>query len=242
LRRFRNSELLEINLTKDKFFNIISHDLKNPAISIKNALQILVNNARSWSPDTLADYHAELLKSAEGNIELLLNLLNWSQIQTGRIIFRPEPFAISELLSSMSLLRKMAENKKITFEVTIPNDVIVTCDSKMLITIIRNLLNNAVKFTESGGTVKLEISPCADLLPKVSNKYIFSIIDTGIGMSDVQLNNLFHLDSANSHSGTAGEEGSGLGLIICKELVEKHGSKLHVESNEGAGSKFWFIV
>jgi signal transduction histidine kinase len=245
LRTRRNSELAEMNLTKDKFFNIISHDLKNPAVAQRNALQVLVKNARTWNTDTLTDYYDELLKSAEGQVELLLNLLNWSQLQTGRIAYNPETFAMSELSTNFSLIRNMAENKGIAFNIQMPVNAIITCDSKMLITIIRNLLVNAVKFTATGGRVTLDISPCndgRDVASNVSTKYTVSISDTGVGMSELHLNTLFHLESAHSHPGTAGEQGTGLGLIICKELVEKLGSKLHVDSVEGVGSKFWFNV
>ena len=233
LRNRRNRELVEINRTKDKFFNIISHDLKNPAIAQRDTLQILVKNARTWDADTLADYHGELLKSAEGGVELIYNLLKWAQLQTGRISCTPETFPLSDLRSHLSLINKMAENKNIALNIQIPENALVTADSHILTTVIRNLLTNAVKFTAAGGTVTLDISPC-------HTGYCISVSDTGIGISEKQLHNLFRLDGAHSQQGTAGEQGSGLGLIVCKELVEKHGSTLHVESEEGKGSRFWF--
>ena len=241
LRNIRNRELLEMNITKDKFFNIISHDLKNPAVAQRNALKVLVKNARAWDDNTLADYHLELLKSAEGQIELLLNLLNWSRLQTGRIEYCPETFVISELHPSLILIRSMAEKKGIFLDIQIPEKTIMTCDSKMLTTIIRNLLTNAIKFTQVGGTVTLNISPCTDIAKNSNTKYNISVADTGVGISETNLRKLFRLGSAHT-TGTVGEQGSGLGLIICKELLEKHGSKLHVESEESKGSRFWFIV
>jgi signal transduction histidine kinase len=246
LRNRRNHELAEINLSKDKFFSIISHDLKNPAIAQRNTLQTLVKNARSWDADTLADYHSELLKSAEGELELIYNLLSWSQLQSGRLICSPETFPLSDLLPNLSLIRKMAENKNITFDIHIPENMLITADSHFLITVLRNLLTNAIKFTASGGTVTLDIAPCdgRDVACHVSTteKYTISITDTGIGMSQEHIRTLFRLGAAHSHQGTAGEQGSGLGLIVCKELIEKHGSTLHVESKKGEGSKLWFTV
>ena len=247
LRERRNAELAEMNLTKDKFFNIISHDLKNPAIAQRDALKMLIKNASSWDVSTMMEYCCELLKSADEEVELLFNLLSWSQIQTGRMAYMPETFLLSDLLSNLTLIRKMAENKNLTFSVQIPNHALVTGDVNILATVIRNLLTNAVKFTPAGGTVALDISPCMDVAhntpaDNTPTKYTITVMDTGTGMSEKQRRDLFRLDSNHSRLGTAGEQGTGLGLIVCKELVEKHGSKLFVLSEEGKGSRFWFIV
>jgi len=244
-RTRRNRLLAETNAVKDKFFNIISHDLKNPAVAQRDTLRALVKNEQLWSADELTKYHKELLKSSEGGVELIFDLLSWSQLQTGRMTCVLKTFAFAELLPTLSLIRSAAENKNITFNVEIPQNECITCDAKIITTVIRNLLTNAVKFTASGGTVKLEIargSTDAACHVSTGTGYIISITDTGIGISEKQLRNLFRLDSAHSQRGTAGEQGSGLGLIVCKELIEKHGSKLHIESEEGKGSRFWFEV
>ena len=244
----RNETLAEMNLTKDKFFNIISHDLKNPAEAQRDALQLLVKNARLWDIDTLTDYYSELLKSADGQVELLYNLLNWAQIQTGRMTYTPETFLLSALLPDISLIKKMAQNKGISFTTSIPNDALVTGDKKMVAVIVRNLLTNAVKFTSTSGEVSLTITPSLTTSPPLSNDpsnnrtYTVSVSDTGIGMNQEQINNLFCIDSPHSRIGTADEQGSGLGLIVCKEFLEKHGSELHVESEQGRGSRFWFTI
>jgi len=209
-------------------------------------LQLLIKNARLWDADTLTNYYQDLLKSAEGQVELLYNLLNWAQIQTGRMAYTPAAFNLpARIRSDISLIRKMAENKGIAFVVDMPEDALVTGDSNMLSTVVRNLLTNAVKFTPAGGTVTLNISPCDP--NRVSNpvrvgQYTISVTDTGVGMSEEQIRNLFQLGSGQSRRGTADEQGSGLGLIVCKELLGKHGSELHVESEEGRGSRFWFEV
>jgi signal transduction histidine kinase len=244
LRNHRNRVLAEINNTKDKFFSIISHDLKNPAITQRDALQQLTKNATSWNVNTLTEHYHELLKSADAQVELLYNLLNWAQLQTGRMAYTPISFNLSaHLRSDIALIHKMAENKDITFSAEIPEDAIVTGDRNILVTVVRNLLTNAVKFTEKGGSVTLKIAPIGDVAKKDSAQYMVSVTDTGTGMSEEQIRHLFHLDSRqHSRRGTANEEGSGLGLIVCKELLEKHKSHLHIESEAGKGSKFEFTI
>ena len=247
----RNEALAEINLTKDKFFSIISHDMRNPIVAQRDALQLLVEHGRLWDVDRVTAYYHELLKSADGQVELIYNLLGWAQLQTGRLTCHPTTFLFADLLNDLTLVRKMAENKGITFTAQIPPAALVTCDSNMMATIVRNLLNNAVKFTAAGGTVTLDISPCRDVECHVSTNnetrhvstnsgYIVSVADTGVGMSHRQINNLFCLKTEKTRKGTSGEQGSGLGLIVCREFLEKHGSELYVESKAGKGTRFWF--
>jgi signal transduction histidine kinase len=126
-----------------------------------------------------------------------------------------------------------------------PDAALITGDADILTTVVRNLLTNAVKFTNAGGTVTLDVSPrdCRDVAGNVSTGgYIVSVSDTGVGMSREQIGKLFIIDSAHSRKGTSGEQGSGLGLIVCREMLAKHGTTLHVESEEGKGSRFWFEV
>ena len=142
----------------------------------------------------------------------------------------------------------MADNKGVAFDVHTPETVIITGDYNMLITVVRNLLVNAIKFTAKGGTVTLDISPQTDrddrdgARPVSTTTYVISVSDTGTGMSSGHIQNLFSLDRQSSQKGTAGEAGSGLGLIICRELLQKHNSILHIDSEEGKGSRFWFEV
>jgi len=241
LRNKRNRELVEMNATKDKFFSIISHDLKNPAIAQRDALQMLLDNSGEWDAESLSKYYRELLKSADSQVVLLYNLLNWAQVQTGRMPYLPAPFDLTAALQSdIALIKNMAEQKGITLDIQVPEKAIVTGDDNMLTIVIRNLLTNAVKFTNAGGTVTLNIAPYTGR--KSSTPTIISITDTGTGMTEEQLQNLFHMDKKRSKLGTAGEQGSGLGLIVCKELVEKHGSTLHVDSEERMGSRVWFEI
>ena len=239
LRTKRNRVLAEMNAAKDKFFSIISHDLKNPAIAQRDALQMLLNHSDVWDMKTLSLYYDELLKSADGQVELLYNLLNWAQVQTGRMPYNPIQFDLVEgLRSDVILIENMSKRKGVSIDLNIPETAILTGDSNMTTTVVRNLLTNAVKFTPSGGTISLDIEP----LPSKNNAFTITVSDTGMGMSDEQQRALFNLDHQSSRKGTIGESGSGLGLIVCKELVEKHGSVLHIESTENQGSRFWFVL
>ncbi|MCL1974244.1 MAG: tetratricopeptide repeat protein [Bacteroidetes bacterium] len=231
-RTRRNRELADTNATKDKFFSIISHDLKNPAVMQRDALKLLVDHSREWEGASVAKYHQKLLQSANEQVELLYTLLGWAQVQTGRISYYPRLFDLTSLLQSgMELIHNMADAKGVALEVRMPASLLVTGDDNMLATVVRNLLVNAVKFTAKGGSVTLEVTP-----------HKVSVSDTGTGISAEQLQNLFRLNRPSFHQGTAGETGVGLGLIVCKEFLEKHGTHLHVESAEGRGSRFWFAL
>ena len=238
MRTKRNRILAEMNTTKDKFFSIISHDLKNPAIAQRDALQLLLSHSNEWDTKSLSQYYSELLKSADGQVELLYNLLNWAQVQTGRMPYVPIQFDIvSALRPDILLLENMSKHKGVSLKIQQPETAVVTGDCNMITTVVRNLLTNAIKFTPTGGSVSLAI----EHLPHDGQTTI-SVSDTGVGMSNEQLQNLFHIENRNSRRGTAGESGSGLGLIVCKELIEKHGSTLHIESEEQKGSRFYFSL
>jgi len=236
LRRKRNSELEAMNATKDKFFTIISHDLKNPAIAQRNALQMLLNHEGVLDKDSLKTYYLELLKSADAQVELLYNLLNWAQVQTERMPFKPAIFDLNLVVAQeTTLVKSLIDNKNITLESDLPEIAEMCADKTMLATVIRNLLTNAIKFTNEGGKIKIACH-CGN------DGVVVAISDSGIGMNAETLKNLFHLDTQTSRTGTAGEQGSGLGLIVCKELVERHGGTISVESEEGKGSRFEFRI
>jgi signal transduction histidine kinase len=236
LRTRSNRELAAANATKDKFFSIISHDLKNPAIAQRDAIQLLLENPTKWDEASLTNYYRKLLKSAKGQVELLYALLDWAQLQTGRMPFQlTQVDLVAFMQSNIGLIRDMADAKGIAFNVKTPAAAVVVCDNNMLTTVVRNLLINAIKYTAKGGSVTFDISPGTG-----GQSYVVSVTDTGTGMSAEQIQNLFRLDKPQSRHGTDGEQGSGLGLIVCRELLQKHGSVLHIESEEGKGSRFWF--
>ena len=231
----RNHALDEMNATKDKFFSIISHDLKNPAVAQRDALRILFDQAAQWDAASLHDYYGKLLRSADSHVELLYELLGWAQLQTKRMSCEPKPFDFErEFRSDLALTGKMAEDKGVGMVAEIPPDAIITADAGMITTVVRNLLTNAVKFTSSGGTVTLSV------IAAPNGKYTVSVTDTGVGMTDEERQNIFRLDRQHNRCGTSGEPGTGLGLIVCREFLIKHGSELRIESEEGKGSRFWF--
>jgi signal transduction histidine kinase len=245
LRNRRNRDLTKTNATKDKFFSIISHDLKNPATAQRDALQLFTENVRKWDVDKLHSYSERLLKSADSHANLIFTLLDWAQMQAGRMPYTPASFDLANALQSdIGIIKNMAENKEVALNVQMPQQTFVTGDCDMLVTVIRNLLANAVKFTAKGGTVTLEASPIP--LPSASpsgfkgGEFTISVSDTGTGMTPEQVQILFKLDKQQSRKGTVGEQGTGLGLIVCQEMLEKHGSVLKVESEVGKGSRFWF--
>ena len=234
LRTRRNRQLSETNAVKDKFFSIISHDLKNPVYAQRDSLQTLADYAHQLDAATLSEFFHKMLKSADGLADLLQNLLDWAKIQTGREMYHPVPINLtSALQTDIEVIRGMTERKQITFETLLPPAAIVIADANMLVSVVRNLLTNAVKFTSAGGTVSLHIN-------KSNNNYAVTVSDTGFGMTPEQVKNLFRIDQRLSREGTAGEQSSGLGLIVCRDMIHKHGCELHVESEEGKGSRFWF--
>ena len=178
-------------------------------------------------------------------MELIYHLLNWAQLQTGRMSYTPSTFnLLARLLPDLSLIRKMADNKQITFHSNIPDDLFLTADSDMITTTIRNLLTNAIKFTSTPGEVSLSIEPSTGAFRQAQCDHTplahkISISDTGTGIPPAQLRTLFSLDRPK---GMATDHNTGLGLIVCKELLEKHGTTLHVQSEVGKGSTFWFTI
>jgi len=165
------------------------------------------------------------------------NLLDWSGMQRGLTSFTPTSLLLfSKISESIVLPLQAAANKDITFNIEIPDDLAVFADENMLNGIFQNLVNNAVKFTPKGGNI------CISAKPGIDDQIEISIKDSGIGMNQNMINNLFRLDENTSRKGTEGETSTGLGLIICKDFIEKHGGKLWVESIEGKGSTFYFTL
>ena len=251
--RTRQKQILaEINATKDKFFTIISHDLKSPAIAQRNFIKILIDSKKPDDEEVVM--LNKLLHSADSHLELLYNLLNWAKLQTGRMQYCPVQFNLATELRKDSFLHfhNLAKNKEIALQFIMPESLFVTADVNMMNTIIRNLLDNAIKFTPRGGKVTLEIVQTGinkGINPLAPSTRI-SVSDTGMGMTEEQIRKLVgNYDTTGtgrkfltSTSGTAGETGTGLGLTVCKELLEKHGSTLHIESEPGKGSIFWFEI
>jgi len=242
IERKRNSEEIKryteelklLNNTKDKFFSIIAHDLKNPFITLLGFSELLLSDYADLSDDERIYYINEMKKSADISHSLLQNLLQWSRSQTGRIEFNPQNVDLLKLVSGIiDLLKASAERKEISISYNISPGLFVVADEDMLKTIIRNLLTNAIKFTQKGGLVTVET--------EFNGNYVNIIVkDTGVGMSNKVKENLFRMDISQTTFGTDNEAGTGLGLLLCKEFVEKHGGKISVQSELNKGSLFKF--
>ncbi|MBN1116907.1 MAG: hypothetical protein JXA77_06875 [Bacteroidales bacterium] len=231
----KNESLLILNATKDKFFTILAHDLKNPFNSILGISEILSKKFDTIPKERLKILVDSIYTSSDSVYKLLENLLQWSRSQTGAIKYEPEEFSLFEVIRTNILLEETRfEEKGIKLNLDVPEDIIVYADKNMTHTVIRNLLSNAVKFIEKG-QITITVVIRGDFAK-------LSINDTGIGMSKEKLNSLFIIGESNSDLGTRGETGTGLGLLICKEFVTKNKGELTVESEINKGSNFSFTI
>ena len=222
---------------KDKFFSIIAHDLRGPFNGFLELTELMADGSSSMSMEDMKKIAGVMKKSATNLFRLLGNLLEWSRMQRGITIFKPRYFAVNSRLHEITSLPQEAAFKKgIEINYDLPDDLVVFVDENMLESIIRNLTANAVKFTNTGGNVTVS----AKSLPDDSVE--FSVQDTGIGMSPHMIDNLFNIDVNTSRKGTSGELSTGLGLIICKDFIEKHNGTLRVESEQGIGTTFSFTI
>ncbi len=232
----QNKLLKELNATKDKFFRIIAHDLKSAFNQLLGFSSLLFESSDKSVSDEVRELSFLLNKSAKNTFKLLENLLSWARFQSGHIKFEPEELSVSILVKdSIVLLREGAENKGVNLKVEVPEDYIIRADKNMVNTVIRNLVTNAIKFTKENGQVTVKAE-------KRKDSTIISVIDTGIGISEQTLSKLFKLEFQDSIPGTNDEKGTGLGLIICKEFIERHKGTIRVESEVGKGSTFSFCI
>lgn len=228
--------LKRLNATKDKFFSIISHDLKNPFTSLLSISELMAKDYDDMDEEDKEQGIGKVHESATRIYKLLENLLTWSRTQSGNITYKPGGFDISSVVNeNMSLFAEMAEKKGIRVMVNIPAEARVYADYEMINTVLRNLLGNALKFSSRGDQVTI----CAE---KIDASWKVSIKDQGIGISNENREKIFRIDTKIKTEGTAGEKGTGLGLIISKEFVEKNKGYIEVVSEEGNGSIFSFTV
>jgi PAS domain S-box-containing protein len=232
----RNHErLLELNAEKDKFFSIIAHDLRGPFNGFLGLTKLMAEEMPDLKQVEIQKIARSMRDSATNLFGLLENLLEWALLQRGITPFEPGPFFLMPLITEiMHPAMDLADKKEIEIRYEIPNDLEVFADEYMLASTIRNLASNAVKFTTKGGKVTISAKSGP------GNTVEFAVRDTGIGMSPQMVVGLFRLDVQTNRKGTEGEPSTGLGLILCKDFVEKHGGKIWVESEEGKGSCFYF--
>lgn len=233
----KNEVLSNLVAEKDRFFSIVAHDLRSPFNSILGLTQVLYEDLSNMKPDETQRIASALRDSAHSVYDLLENLLEWSRIKRGITSFDPESFLLaSQIDEFIQPILESANKKLIEISYSVPKDLVVFADLNMMGSILRNLTSNAVKFTPKNGKVFLSAQFTGDQNIEISVK------DSGIGMNKSILNKLFNIDRNNNRRGTDGESSSGLGLIICKEFVEKHGGRIWAESLEGKGSTFYLTL
>jgi signal transduction histidine kinase len=232
----KNQELNELNHTKDKLFSIIGHDLGNQFNIILGFLELLVSDFKNLDAGKVEYHLNNINRSSRHAYELLENLLTWSRMQTKSIQFNPEVFNVNfKINESVDLFEGAYAKKNIEIKVFAKEELFIYADVNMFSTIFRNLISNAIKFTPENGTVSIYIR-------KKENFCEITVKDSGVGISAENIRKIFRIDSNHSTSGTNGEKGTGLGLILCKEFIEKHNGKISVESVVGKGSQFIFTM
>ncbi|HUX58987.1 MAG TPA: two-component regulator propeller domain-containing protein [Bacteroidales bacterium] len=234
LVKIKTSELNEINASKDKFFSIIAHDLKNPFNSIIGLSEVMNDEIKSNNFAQIKEYSEMINTSAVETYRLLENLLEWANSQRGKTLFNPVQINLRVLYDEeFRILNDMAIRKNIELKCTFPDTLIIIADKNMIKTILRNLITNAIKFTHKNGKVEVKAF--------IENDQVeVSVSDSGIGMKEETMAKLFRIDANLTTRGTENENGTGLGLFLCKEFIEKHGGKIWVESESGKGSIFKF--
>lgn len=226
LRRKRNKELYRINASKDKLFSIVSHDLKSPVAAQKMATEMMLENFEEMDKPQLLEHIRSFHQATETQHELLRNLLDWARMQTGQIKYRPTRFSLTELAKEVAdIYRLPAQNKGISIRLEATADCVTLADRSMIHTVLRNLINNAVKFSHRDSQVAVSVT-CDGELARVMVK------DSGVGMPAAGEEKIL--------VGTAGEKGSGLGLTICREMLERNNSRLEIRSTEGVGTEIGF--
>ena len=229
-------KLEDANHTKDKFFSIIAHDLTSPFNVILSFSNLLLEYFDRYSREEIKDMVEDIFESSQSLHDLLENLLQWSMSQTDRLEVIPQTTNLNELISNIfSLMHSSAEKKKIRLSSSLPENMEAFFDKEMITTVTRNLLSNAIKFTHPEGEVKVQGI-------RFDSHIEISVEDNGVGICAEGMKSLFRIDVKHSTKGTSGEEGTGLGIILCREFIEKNGGTFHVESEPGEGSTFTFTL
>jgi len=235
--RLKNEELKQSNIEKDKLFSVIAHDLRNPFTAFMGLTEMMAEESSEMTIEQMHNIATELRKSSANLYGLLENLLEWSKVEQGLIRFNPISVKVLPLVEdSIAKLMDAARSKGIKIICTIPNELMIYVDINVFQSILRNIVSNAIKFTHQKGNIFISAEKTDDKSIQISVK------DTGIGMNDEILGNLFKLDTQTNRKGTKGEPSTGLGLILCKGFIEKQGGRIRVESEEGKGSVFHFSI
>mgnify|MGYP001097622847 CR=1 FL=1 len=234
--RQREEALSKLNAEKDKFFSIIAHDLKSPFTAIIGFSELLTEHINNKDYAEVEKYAAIILQSSQHAFDLLTNLLDWARLQLGRMDYLPASFALRKpAIENLMIFESMAAQKSISLHHDIADELTVFADRQMISLVIRNLLSNAIKYTHEGGKISISAE-------KEEKKVLVRVNDNGVGLSSEAIEKLFKIDSNVSTPGTNNETGTGLGLILCREFVERNGGRIGVESKPGMGSSFYFTL
>jgi len=232
----QNEELKQLNNTKDKFFSIIAHDLKNPFAVLLSSAELLLLFLENNNLEKAKEKANMILNSSKKGHNLLQNLLDWAISQLGNLKMNLESIALKAIIDkTISVVENQAISKEIKLVNEINENILVLADDIIIQVVVRNLITNSIKYTPNLGTINIR----ADIIDNFAH---ISVLDSGIGMEQQTLDNLFRIDKKNTTKGTNGETGTGLGLILCKEYIEKHGGKIWVNSTPGEGSEFVFTL
>lgn len=227
-------QLIDINAQKDKLFSIIAHDLKSPLSSLIGLSEMILMDRDDLSVEEILSFIESIRDTSIGIHDLLENLLKWSMLQTQRMSFQPEYLKFEEIVESVkSIINAAALKKAITIAKEIPAGTFIFADKNMIYTVMRNLLSNAIKFTPRNGSITIAACPVDEYIE-------ISVTDTGVGIDPEVLPNIFKVGKYKSTHGTDNEKGTGLGLILCKELVEENKGKIGLECVPGKGTKVFF--
>ena len=236
--QLKNKDLSEMNATKDKFFSIIAHDLRSPLSGLLGLSRLLNEDIEdhSLSREDINSMVSMMYQTSKNTYELLENLLDWARMQTDKLNANPRSLELSSCLANLeTMMSELAQKKGINLEIATSSDIKVFADKEMIATVLRNLVSNALKFTPRGGTVS--VTP--EVKPDVVE---IAVTDTGVGIASEEINNLFRIDKVKSRRGTENEQGTGLGLLLCKEFVEKNNGSIWVTSKIGEGSTFFISL
>ncbi len=229
-------ELVKLNTSKDKFFSIIAHDLKSPFSSMIGLTQIIIEEYDATSREEIYQWLSDLKTLSVNTLKLVENLLQWSRVQTGAISFNPEEQDAYKTVESVcALLEQTAKLKNIQLLCSIPQNTMLNYDEDMIETVFRNLIANAIKYSFQGSNIVVSHE-------ELEKEFRFMVTDKGKGMTPEVKDRLFRIEKAASERGTSGEAGTGLGLILCKEFVGKHGGLISVDSTAGEGTTFSFTI
>ncbi|MEA4981379.1 MAG: HAMP domain-containing sensor histidine kinase [Paludibacter sp.] len=231
-----NDELTKANEDKDSFLKILAHDLRNPMLSISGFSELLLSNFRNYNEEKMEKHLNILHNSAKRTFDLLEELLLWSRSQSGKIPFEPKAINFKTLCKEViSLMTESAQSKEIDIIYQDNTDIQLFADANMLRTIMRNLISNAIKFSHSKGKITITAKPAGAFAT-------ITVSDNGVGIGQSEIARLWQISEVYTTPGTKGEKGTGFGLMLCKEFVDKHGGKIFVESEVGKGSDFQFTM